>query len=115
MMIISYDNEAYLEQTLTSKSGTLKNSINNISSGGGTNISAGLNLALDNLESANGSRAVILMSDGQDGGSEEDMQAAVDRAAELGISVYTKGLVVQLLNQMSAAVTEEQNTQVENL
>ena len=26
----------------------------------------------------------------------------------------TKGLVVQLLNQMSAAVTEEQNTQVEN-
>ena len=91
MMIISYDNEAYLEQTLTSKSGTLKNSINNISSGGGTNISAGLNLALDNLESANGSRAVILMSDGQDGGSEEDMQAAVDRAVELGISVYTVG------------------------
>ena len=63
MMIISYDNEAYPKQTLTSKSGTLKNSINNISSGGGTNISAGLNLALDNLESANGSRAVILMSD----------------------------------------------------
>lgn len=32
----------------------------------------------------------------------------------LGGETDTKGLVVQLLNQMSAAVTEEQNTQVEN-
>ena len=91
MMIVSYDNEAYLEQSLTSRSGTLKNSIAAISDGGGTNISAGLNLALDNLEAEKGSRAVILMSDGQDGGSEEDMQAATDRAAKLGISVYTVG------------------------
>ena len=45
MMIVSYDNEAYLEQSLTSRSGTLKNSIAAISDGGGTNISAGLNLA----------------------------------------------------------------------
>lgn len=41
MMIVSYDNEAYLEQSLTSRSGTLKNSIAAISDGGGTNISAG--------------------------------------------------------------------------
>lgn len=91
MMVISYDDSAYVEQSLTSKTGILKQSISGITSGGGTNISAGLQLALDNLDSADGSRAVILMSDGQDGGSEEDMNSATLRASSMGISVYTVG------------------------
>lgn len=87
--LISYDESATLNQCLSNKKNTLKQGIRSISSNGGTNISAGLSAGLDELENESGSRAVILMSDGQDGGSEQDMQDAIERAVKENICVYT--------------------------
>lgn len=89
LAVITYNDNAYLEQGLTARQETLKRVINNISAGGGTNISEGLKAALKEIKDESGSRAVILMSDGQDGGSVEAMQEAVEEAVSEGICVYT--------------------------
>lgn len=89
LAVISYNDSAYLEQGLTNRTESLKRVINDIDAYGGTNISKGLKAALEEIKDEQGNRAVILMSDGQDGGSKEDMQEAVDEAVKEGISVYT--------------------------
>lgn len=87
--IISYSDSSTVEQTLSNKKETLKRVINGINSYGGTYISKGLVAGINEIKDEKGSRAIILMSDGQDGGSAEEMQNAVDLAVEEGICVYT--------------------------
>jgi Ca-activated chloride channel family protein len=62
--------------------------------GEGTVIGDGLSMGLDAIDAqwadtGNGPAAIVLLSDGHDTGSEVPPQEAADRAASLGIPVYT--------------------------
>lgn len=87
--VIAYDDSATVMAGLSNKTESLKRAINDVREGGGTNISSGLFAGLDEIKDEEGSRAIILMSDGQDGGSRDSMQNAIDEAVKEGICVYT--------------------------
>ncbi len=89
LALVTYSDGASLVQGLTNKKEVLQQKINDIYAAGGTNISSGLVSALSELKSEEGTRAIILMSDGLDNGSAEDMEAAVNEAVDNNIAVYT--------------------------
>ncbi|MDR1640852.1 MAG: VWA domain-containing protein [Clostridiales bacterium] len=59
-----------------------------ISAEGGTDISTGLIAGLESLENAQGSKAIILMTDGEDG-SQEKMPASIEAAKNANVAVFT--------------------------
>ena len=87
--IITYSDNATVNQKLSNKKETLERVINDINANGGTHISKGLIAGINEIKDEKGSRAVILMSDGRDGGSTSQMEEAVNLAIEEGICVYT--------------------------
>ena len=86
--IIAYADGAENVQKLTDSHERLKRAINSIESDGGTNIAGGLNAGIDEIKDETGSRAIILMSDGQDGNTVA-MPEAIQNAVDEGIAVYT--------------------------
>ncbi|SEF99904.1 von Willebrand factor type A domain-containing protein [Eubacterium ruminantium] len=86
--IVAYDSNATVSCPLTSSQDSLNAAIDGIYADGGTDIGDGLKAALDELEAAKGSGSIILMSDGQNGGSDDLVQEAIDRANNAGISIY---------------------------
>lgn len=86
--IIAYADGAENVQKLTDSHERLKRAINSIESDGGTNIAGGLNAGIDEIKDETGSRAIILMSDGQDGNTAA-MPEAIQNAVDEGIAVYT--------------------------
>ena len=93
MSVISYDSDASIVVARTDSQDSLTYGISQLSSGGGTDISAGLTEGLNSLDgSSAGVRAVILMTDGQDGNSQEAMDEVISRANSENVAVYTVGL-----------------------
>ena len=72
----------------------IKTSINNLSTGGGTNLAVGVNLAkqlLDNLSDDFATNSVLLMTDGKGGTDEENLNAANNLSKDSQI-LYSVGL-----------------------
>lgn len=91
--VVSFNTTANRDCELTNEKTTLENSINRITANGGTNISGGLNAALDMLQGSVSSKAVILLSDGIDENAESGaLDKTINTAKSIGISVYTVGL-----------------------
>lgn len=88
--IITYDDSATTSQGLTASKERLKRAISSIAANGGTNIAGGLIEGIDTIKDEKGSRAIILMSDGQDGNAGQ-MPEAIEYAIDEGIAVYTVG------------------------
>lgn len=87
--IISYSDNATVDQALTYKKESLKKSIDTIEANGGTYIAKGLIAGINEIKYESGAKAIILMSDGQDGSSSGEMEEAINLATEEGISIYT--------------------------
>ncbi len=91
--IISYESSASTVVERTDSQDRLNYGISQLSAGGGTDISAGLSEGLNSLEgSGAGTQAIILMTDGQDGNSQEAMDEVLSRANSANVAVYTVGL-----------------------
>ncbi len=88
-VIISYNSQATLQCGLSNNKESLYEAVNNIWAGGNTNIASGLMAGINAIENEPGARAVILMSDGRDNGSREDMEEALARARTGNIAVFT--------------------------
>lgn len=86
--VIAYAENAEVVQKLTDSSERLKRAINSVTSNGGTNIAGGLTAGIDEIKKETGSRAIILMSDGQDGNTGA-MPEAIQYAIDEEIAVYT--------------------------
>ncbi len=94
--VVSFENSATLNHSLTrvatiSDKSAIKSKIDNISSGGGTNIGAGLRNALNDMISKDyrkGAGAIILLSDGQ--ASLPSTEISLLKSE--GIPVYTIGV-----------------------
>jgi len=92
--VVDFDSSAQLRQSLTTDFGAVNSSIGQVDSFGGTVIEGGLREALDEYEAnSNASRAkiAILLTDGQNGGSNSEVRSQAQRADDLNVTVYTIG------------------------
>ncbi len=93
LSIVSYNSEAGTVVEKTDSQEKLNFGISQLSAGGDTNISQGISEGLNSLEGGKaGTKAVILMTDGQDNSGQEAMDEVISRADSEDISVYTVGL-----------------------
>lgn len=93
--VIIFAGDAYVQLPITTDYLTARNFVERISPSQvtkqGTNIAAAIDLASSAFSSgSNGSRVVILVTDGEN--HEEDVEAAAQRAAAKGVKIYTIGI-----------------------
>ncbi len=96
--LVAYAGEAYTACPPTLDYAVLKEQIDKMNGDrimGGTSIGLGLGTAvtrLRNREDSTGSKVIILLTDGMDGGMEMDPMLAAELARSQGIRVYTIGV-----------------------
>lgn len=91
--LVTFENSAVIDCGPTQSQYLVMNLIEDIQATGGTNISSGLLAARDSLSLADGSKVVILLSDGQDfDGSRNIIEDVISQAVAMEITVYTIGL-----------------------
>ncbi len=90
--LVTYNTEALENEGLTEEGTSLQYALDGIQAEGGTNISGGIEMGLQSLGHASGGKAIILLSDGQDGNSKEAMEKAVKSANIAAVPIYTVGL-----------------------
>lgn len=103
--IVKYDSKAEVVSPFSTDGNALKNSINNIGTGGSTDIEDGLSTAESMLSSSSGSKKIIvLMSDGEpnDGKVGEELIAYADELKKKDIYIYTLGFFESLSDKTSA-------------
>ena len=88
LSVVLYENSAAVLAPLTNDVAELRSAVAGISANGGTNIPAGLREGIASLEDATGTKAIILMTDGEDGNPNE-MPAAIEAAQAENIAVFT--------------------------
>lgn len=89
--IVKFSTSAELVSDLTNDKSSLVRAIDKLMPGGRTAIGDGIWLALDQLETATGLRAVILLTDGIHNAGVRTPEEAARRARSLGIPIYTLG------------------------
>ncbi len=90
--LIQFDSEFSLRSPFTSDHGALINKIEQLTPQGNTRIYDALYLALQQTKAADGSKAIVLMTDGQDTESAIDLVHALALVHDSGIRVYTIGI-----------------------
>ena len=92
--VVTYDNTSMCLADFCMNESYLNNTIQNINSGGGTNMEAGLSKAYSMLQGSHAKKKImVLMSDGEpnDGKTGEDLIAYADSIKNDGIYIYTLG------------------------
>ncbi len=108
--IVIFDDATNVAQELTGDAALLTSAINNITSGGGTNIAGGVRRGFQELEQnarPDAGQVMIVFSDGLHDGDRDD---PIDRAAEAraaGIRVITIGLGIANANEIDVALLTE--------
>ncbi|HEX7102475.1 MAG TPA: VWA domain-containing protein [Nitrolancea sp.] len=90
--LIQFGSEYSLVSPFTSDHGALINEIGHLTPQGNTRIYDALYLALQQTKSDDGSKAIVLMTDGQDTESAIDLAHALALVHDSGIHVYTIGI-----------------------
>lgn len=107
--IVSFSDDAWEEHSLSSDYASLEQSINMLNTRNMTNIKAGIDVGIRQLENAAGSKMMVLLSDGYD--TETSYAAIMQSAQEAkdkGIVIYTIGfgsmgdLDTELLNDIAS-------------
>lgn len=90
---VTFESSARLECALTNSKYLVMNLVDGVQTTGGTHISSGLSTAIDSLRATNGTRVIILLSDGADSDESEAMiNSVLTDAVANNITVYTIGL-----------------------
>jgi tight adherence protein C len=90
--LIQFGSEFSLISSFTNDHAALVDEIDHLTPQGNTRIYDALYLALQETKSADGSRAIVLMTDGQDTESAIDLVHALALVHDSGIRVYTIGI-----------------------
>ncbi|MBN2214912.1 MAG: VWA domain-containing protein [Bacteroidales bacterium] len=90
--VISFDDGVVVNQGFTSDKSLLIDAINSLLSGGGTKIYDAVDVALDETIGQEGNKAILVLSDGEDGGSSVSADDIIQKAVINNISIYTIGL-----------------------
>ncbi|MBS7528310.1 VWA domain-containing protein [Fusibacter paucivorans] len=89
--VVEYNASSSIVVPSTNDKDQLITGIDSIRIGGGTNIPSGLKTGIDILKQSQSKRAIILMSDGQDGYPDQ-MGEMVQKAIQNNIVIFTVGL-----------------------
>lgn len=103
--IVKYDDKAVVVSPFSTDGNALKSAINNIGTGGATDIEDGLSTAESMLSSSSGNKKIIvLMSDGEpnDGKVGEELIAYANELKKKDIYIYTLGFFESLGDKTSA-------------
>ncbi len=92
MALIPYADDSSVAVSLTNSPDKLVSGIRGLSAVGGTNISGAIRTALGELDGESGTRAIILLTDGQDNNSEEEMQEVLAQANRQDVAIFAVGL-----------------------
>ena len=87
MALVSFDDSARIQAEMGSNKTALQAAVEQIGAGGGTDINAGIEMAMEAAEGREGATTVLLMTDGQ---SNLDMEI-VEEAANRGLVIHTIG------------------------
>ena len=87
LALVQFESSARTLVDLTTSINTMKDAVDGLSGNGGTDITAGIREGTAALDSANGVRTMIVMTDGQSDVDLNVVQAAVDQ----GITIFTIG------------------------
>ncbi len=93
--IVSFDDDAYLEQDFTGSIGNLIDTLENVDTRGETALNDAIYLSLEHVE-ANGrmdKKAVLVVSDGEDNASKFGFNRVMERLREAEVTVYVIGLL----------------------
>lgn len=104
--IVTYASSANMSSDFSVNESQLQDTVNNISSGGGTNIESGLQKAEEMLESSNAKKQIIvLMSDGAPGSGKvgDELIAYADAIKDQGVYIYTLGFFGSIGDTKSSA------------
>lgn len=104
--IVTYDNSASMHSDFSIDENNLKAVADNITSGGGTSIEAGLIKAKEMLDTSSAKKKIIvLMSDGEpnDGKVGEDLISYAENLKSEGIYIYTLGFFKNIGSNKSSA------------
>ncbi|MDR1210332.1 MAG: VWA domain-containing protein [Clostridiales bacterium] len=88
LSVIMYDDAVEILSPLTNDISKLRSGAERIVADGGTNIPIGLLGGIESLKDAVGTKAIILMTDGEDG-NEGEMPGAIEAAQEENVAVFT--------------------------
>lgn len=91
LSIVAYSSGANIVTSITDNKDVLINGVNSLASGGGTNIPSGIEAGISSLAGSRGSKAIILLTDGQDGNSGA-MSQAIEQALQNNVVIFTVGL-----------------------
>lgn len=103
---VAYDDSAVMKSDFSIDQEQLKEIVNGLGAGGGTNIEAGLQKAAEMLDySSAKKRFIVLMSDGEpnNGKVGDELIQYADALKEEGIYIYTIGFFEELGNNKSSA------------
>ena len=89
--LVSFESNAMIRSGLTTSKSRVIGVLNGLVASGGTNIASGISMAADVLAGVEGTKVIILLSDGQDGNASM-LPAALDKVAAEDINVHTIGL-----------------------
>lgn len=87
-LVIDFDDRVYLIQDLTSDREALKASIASTAAIGGTAIFDALHAAYRKLDTIEGRKAIVLLSDGEDSASQFPQERILEQARANGVLIY---------------------------
>ncbi len=87
LALVQFESDASTVVGLTTGVSEVKNGVNSLYGGGGTDITAGIREGIEVLSRANGTKVMIMMTDGQ---SSLDT-SVVQQAADAGITIFAVG------------------------
>ena len=90
--VVSFSSSATVDQPLTADKSALTSAINSISTGGGTAIYDSVLVSVNEISAAAGRRAVILLTDGADGGGGASLPDAIAYANNASTPIFVVGL-----------------------
>lgn len=103
--VVNYDNEADVASDFANSKNALDSVINDLGTGGGTDIEAGMRMADDMLSQSSAKKKfIVLMSDGEpnDGLVGDELIAYAEELKNKGIYIYTLGFFESLGDKTSA-------------
>ncbi len=95
--VVFFTDFAQLIASMTNDESVLRNNLNNVYSNGGTNFSVAINKAIssfaqDDIKASYVNNRIILLSDGDDGGSTSALNNALNACVDKKIKIFTVGL-----------------------
>ena len=88
MFLVTFGEQPRLAQSLTGNRTLLQSRLDDVNAFGGTALSDALAFSMQQFTGATGKRALILITDGNEGASEQRASACLEMAKESGVPMY---------------------------